>query len=152
MGKRGPKPTPTAKLKLTGSWRADTRGSEPQPPADLPEPMVDLGGLASDYEKWMRLLTRTPGLVTSNDGLAIAVGLMALSEFMRYSKEIEANGCTAVSGKGSEVLAPAVYAQRDAYRRLRDFIADFGLSPASRAELQLPTEDPVGRRDAEMFG
>lgn len=152
MGKRGPKKTPTAKLKLAGSWRADTRAGEPEPPADRPEPMVDLGGLAEDYEQWIEMLSRTQGLVTANDGVAVAVGLMALREFLRYSKEIEENGCTVISGKGSEVLAPAVYAQREAYRRLRDFIADFGLSPAARAELQLPTEDPVAARDKEMFG
>jgi len=35
MGKRGPKPTPTAKLKLAGSWRADRRGEEPRPTGDI---------------------------------------------------------------------------------------------------------------------
>ena len=31
MGRRGPLPTPTATLKLRGSWRAKTREGEPQP-------------------------------------------------------------------------------------------------------------------------
>jgi phage terminase small subunit len=31
MGKRGPKPTPTAKLQLRGSWRGNIRKKEPVP-------------------------------------------------------------------------------------------------------------------------
>ena len=32
MGKRGPKPTPTAILKLRGAWRGELNKHEPQPP------------------------------------------------------------------------------------------------------------------------
>ena len=36
MGKRGPKPTPTAVLKLKGTDRADRTRNEPTPPRGLP--------------------------------------------------------------------------------------------------------------------
>ncbi len=38
MGKRGPKPTPTATLKIRGSTLVHKRGNEPDYPRDIPEP------------------------------------------------------------------------------------------------------------------
>lgn len=153
MGKRGPKPTPTSRLKLAGSWRAETRDGEPEPEAVAPEPMLKLDGLEAAFDEWVELLSRTPGLLTSNDGIAIMLGVDAIREYVALRKDISERGYATPTKEGGETTRPEVRAMRDVHKRVRDFVADFGLSPAERAELRVPeAPDTRGAMSKEMFG
>ena len=68
---RGPPPTPTASLRLRGSWRGKTRPDEPQPETGIP-PVPKY--LDADQKKlWRRLAKQLDaiGVMTKLDGEAL---------------------------------------------------------------------------------
>ena len=54
MGKRGPKPTPTAQLRLVGSRELETRRDEPQPELGAPKMPYKLPAEAK--AEWKRVV------------------------------------------------------------------------------------------------
>ena len=144
---------PKAKLRLTESRHLASRGNEPEPPVEAPELPFNLGEHGETFARWCEILGRTPGLVTINDGLSVAMGVAAIAEWLESRETIKREGFTVPDRQGGVRAHPAVRQERLAYDRIRDFIRDFGLSPAERAKLELPSrEDDRPSRDLEMFG
>lgn len=144
---------PKAKLRLTESRHLASRGNEPEPPVEAPEPPFNLGDMDTTFRNWCEILGRTPGLVTINDGLAVAMGVAAIAEWLEARETIKREGFTVPDRQGGVRAHPAVRQERLAYDRIRDFIKDFGLSPAERAKLELPSSpDTEAERDRQMFG
>lgn len=136
MGKRGPKPTPTAILKLRGAANISRRDGEITPPNGTPVCPV----WASEDEQivWVELvemLSRTRGLLTENDSNSIWLMCEAICEMNQARKEIASEGSTCYSEKGGAYQHPAVGRKNSAIERLRRLMCEFGMTPASRTSV-----------------
>lgn len=148
MGKRGPRRTPTATLKLRGSWLAKTRKDEPQPTGGVgpaPEWLKDTG-----KAKWQQVcgILEPLGLATSADADAIASYCEAWQDFLDALEEIEKYGAELVSSKGARFTNPAIHRKQSAWSRFSKIGKEFGLTPASRADLHAnPKKPTTGKAD-----
>jgi len=129
MGKRGPAPTPTATLKLRGSWRANTRKNEPRPEPKIPNAPTWLD--AEGKREWKRIA--------------------ALLEPLRYVSETDRAMLAAYCQSWSDYVAAVkmvdMKAVDSAFARLLRASSQFGLTPATRAQCNSMKKDnkDVGR-------
>ncbi len=154
MGKRGPPRTPTSVLKFRGSWRGNARGDEPEPKRDRPECPDWLTG--EERAAWDRVVV----LLESMHVLTVADGAQ-LERYCRYL--VRWRQCERIIGKftGDDLLIggltndgmrPVIRnAWSESHRlacELRRIEAQFGLTPAARASLNvIPSpEKPVAAR------
>lgn len=139
MGKRGPRPTPTAVLQLTGSRVLYDRGEEPQPPKEMPACPEWLG--EAGRAKWNEVapLLFGVGCLTLADGDFLAMYCLAHDDLAEALAAIKLCGTEVVTEKGV-FEAPAVKRKKEAIARIKQFGAEFGLSPASRVGLGQKTE------------
>ena len=131
MGKRGPKPTPTAVLEKRGSWRAGDRDGEPEPGGllEAPDPPKSLKGRARDL--W---LESAPGMVgigtlTADDLPAFERYCRAHALWMRKVDEVDA---------AEEITESMTKALVNLDNQLRRLEAAFGKNPADRAGIKVP--------------
>lgn len=153
MGRRGPPPTPT-KLKILrgnpGHVKINTR--EPQPTEGVPSMP---GWLPREAKaEWRRIVPelRRLGLLSVVDRGSLTAYCVAWAELQSATVSLERDGrviTEPVMGRGDNPIGekrklhPAVRLQRDAFARVKQFLGEFGLSPASRARLQTPTDGPA---------
>lgn len=141
MGKRGPKPKPTALRVFEGDpgRLLGKRAGEMQAaaPVVLPDPPDWLGEIGKQvWAKVAPVLYRI-GCLTENDLNALALYCEAWEEFFDARKEIETCGPTAYTDKGTCYQHPAVGRKNKAIQRIRQFGGDFGMSPAARVGLHI---------------
>ena len=138
MGKRGPAPAPTA-LKLVKGERKDRiNRREPKPRAGLPSPPEELDDAVRaiwDYTIGEIEIMRT---ATPADRDALVAYCEAVVIHRRASAELAEVGLTLEGAKGNTVRNPLVQIQRDAAMTIKAFAAEFGLSPRSRSEFEVP--------------
>lgn len=135
MGKRGPKKTPTATLKLRGSWRGNTRPNEPQPTGavgDCPDWLGDYG-----KEKWTEIIgiLQPLGLATDADRDSLARYCEAWQDFRDAMDHIAERGAELVTDKGNLIPNPAVHRKQGALNRIDKLSDKYGLNPPARADL-----------------
>lgn len=147
MGQRGPKPKPPA-LKLLagnpGKRPIAGGGRKGGPKSGRPARPPELTGEAG--AEWDRVV---PGLDAAGwlspiDRAALAAYCLAWAELVQATKVLDAEGRvieTPIQTARGEVvgqrkqLHPAVKLQRDAFARVKSFLVEFGLSPASRKRM-----------------
>ncbi len=139
MGRRGPKPTPTAMLRLRGSWRGNIRKGEPMPtrPGRPLQPPAWLDATAKALWKELSGELRRCGLLTKCDRASFAGLCEAWSEYRRASDKIEQYGATMTAPSGYEVQSPWVSIRNKAWSRFSKAASAFGLSPSARTGLQV---------------
>lgn len=141
MGKRGPKPKPTA-LRVfegdPGNLLAKRRG-EAQPPAAvaLPEPPAWLGDVGKQVWCQVAEVLWRIGCLTESDQKLLGLYCEAWEDFFEARKEIETCGPTAYTDKGTCYQHPAVGRKNKAIQRIRQIGGDFGMSPVSRVGLNI---------------
>jgi P27 family predicted phage terminase small subunit len=157
MGQRGPAPTPTSILNARGSWRAKQRQGEPQPTKGAP-PMPRWLSKEAKAE-WKRIVPEllALGLLTLVDRTALACYCQAYAELVEATRLVDQEGRileVPVFNKAGEQTGttrkahPAVRLQRDAFARVKAFLGEFGLTPASRPRVNVPAgrgPDAFGR-------
>ena len=145
MGRRGPAPTPTPILRLTGSRRAKAREQhEPKPPEDRP---VCPRHLTKDQRAvWRKLSThlRKVGLLTSVDADTMERYAVAYVRWRQCEKWIEGHGIKyPIKNKKGEVTSiaqfPEVSEARSLAKQLLEMAREFGLTPAARARIGIDT-------------
>lgn len=141
----GPPPKPTAALRLSGSWRANTRKGEPTLPVETPECPAWLEGKARDTWPELVQLLAPMRVLTKADGLALA----QFAEYLARWKD-----CTAAVTRFGEVLpirddegnvvsfkrSPYTTLQMEYGVMLNRAMQQFGLTPSARARLSQPNE------------
>lgn len=141
MGKRGPKPTPTAVLAMRGSWLAKKRGDDvtpakleatPPAPARLPEDAAKVWTAAAPEMV-------EAGLLTGLDLGAFERKCCIEALWSRQARQIEESG---------EICARAVRTLAKLDEALSRMEKNFGLTPADRVGLKLAEPKPV---DADPF-
>ena len=128
MSKPGPAPTPTAVLRMRGSWRAKSRPAEPQPAAVAPRCPAWLTPDARVVWRAVIGELRSLGVLARCDGNPLARYCL---RFVRWRRaELFLAGHGSVDSKGN--LCPQVAESRSLSESLRRIEEQFGLLPAAR--------------------
>jgi P27 family predicted phage terminase small subunit len=143
----GPRPTPTSKLSLRGSWRAKARKNEPEPVGEITAPPKWLDCHAKKV--WKELV---PQLAAMNVGRVIDENALAryCSTWVRWKKaeEIvrkEGESYPLLSAKGEiKCLMPrpeATLLNKLSVLLLR-LEQEFGMTPSARARINVDVSKP----------
>lgn len=145
MGRRGPPPKPT-KLKIAAGnpGKRPLNKHEPQPVGRAPRMPSWLSKRAKT--EWRRIVPEltTLGLLSRIDLAALAAYCQSYAELEEATRTLDKEGRVCAlpildkqGVKIGEKLKshPAVQQQRDAARLVKQFISEFGLTPASRTRV-----------------
>ncbi len=158
MGKRGPKPTPTAVLKLRGSTLVTARreAAEVQGPAGTPDPPDWLDDEAR--ETWDRLVPMLEGMgvLTRIDGHALARYCRLWSRWRRAEAFIEEKGemypLRDDAGKVKYFQQwPQVAVANKLAQQLTRLEGEFGMTPSARSRIQLAPVAGERRTDKSKY-
>lgn len=147
MGKRGPKPEPTALKKLRGNpgKRALNR-NEPQPAVGAKPPRWVNAKSRYHWRKVAPELERL-GILTVVDTVAFGLLCDALVDYVLAREVVEAAAeeggvrFVATTDKGNIIQHPAVGVMNKAWERVLKACREFGMTPSSRTSLQTESGD-----------
>lgn len=151
MGKRGPKRTETAVLKLRGSWlaakRADAKAAlTPSKRVRCPQ------WLSPDAKAIWRALSPELYKLGLLDGLSKYPFTVFCQTFAAYRKsvmQLQKTGMVYRTSKGEILQNPLVRAVNQFADQCLTIAKEFGLTPSSRLRIDLPTPkaEPEIRKD-----
>ena len=158
MAKSGPPPKPTRLKILNGNpGKRKINKREPIPAPGIPTCPTWLSAEAK--VEWRRIVPRLSELqlLTRMDRAAFAAYCQAWAELREATRILEAEGRVLdekVWGRPDKEgdredlgtkkkLHPAVKMQRDAFTRVKQFLSEFGLTPASRSRFEAPQQEDV---------
>ena len=154
MGKRGPAKTPTAELKLRGSWRANERINEPVFDDGVPECPDWLRPEAKEaWDDVVPKLAAVPGLLKAIDENALVVYCQTWAKWRECEDFLEKHGdvYAAKNAKGKVtgfVQHPQVNTAIKLDAALFAMEKQFGLTPSARAGLSVSDIPPQSPADA----
>lgn len=141
MGRR---PTPTAVKKLNGNpGKRALPKNEPRPQGGLPDMPA---GMSKDAQKeWKRLAPELDklGLLTRIDCTAFVVYCECYASFMGARRAVEKHGRVLKAENGLLKKNPAVSMMAEAMRLMRQYLIEFGLTPAARPRVASQMKDPA---------
>ena len=157
MGARGPAAQPTNLRILRGNpGKRPLPKAEPKPTPKAPEPPALLKREA--LEEWHRLAPELErlGLLTVIDGAALAAYCQAYRRWIQAERRVSREGLVLDSKSRYAQAHPAMGIAQRSLQIMRAFMAEFGLTPASRSRISAtpptgpdPFEDYLhGGRDA----
>ncbi len=144
MGKRGPRPTPTAELELRGSRQAaiNKKNNEPQPELGAPDPPAWLEG--EGLEVWNELAPQLVemGVFTKVDGLAFARYCVLWAQWVKATMFVQKHGTTYPLKDGNGKIKcfaqfPEVAVMNKTSLTLSRLEAEFGLTPSARTRISV---------------
>lgn len=144
MGMRGPVAKPTALKMLEGNpGKRDINKNEPK--YDLEEKSEKappwLGAEAKKEWKRVLPLLKKNGLVTDADYMALCAYCQSIDTWIAAEKLKRADGLVTTTSNGTEVQHPAVNIANSALNNILKFGREFGLTPASRANLNAESQE-----------
>lgn len=138
MGSRGPAAKPTA-LKILEGNPGNRRLNDNEPKYGLSEETNKAPPWLGKYAKkeWKRVLPLLSknGLMTDADYMALCAYCQNVDTWVNAEKMKRAEGLTEVTSKGCTIQHPAVGIANTAMTNMLKFAKEFGLTPASRANL-----------------
>lgn len=143
MGRRGPPEKPTVLKKLNGSPRARKESQQPLPPDGVPKCPEHLDKEAKGYWKNLTALLADMGLLSKADGDMLAMYCQSLARLRQCEAAVNEHGLTytkyAPDGTVSMIkIRPEQQMAKELYAVVMRLGREFGLSPSSRAHLQVP--------------
>lgn len=138
MGKRGPAPKPAAVAKLAGDRRR-AKQVEPKPPEGTPPTPRNLGPIAK--EEWGLIVEELASMnvIARVDRMALTLYVEAYERYRKAAETVEEKGETIFSPNGYPQVAPWVTRMDKNLEVCRRFLIEFGLTPAARSRMALPT-------------
>jgi P27 family predicted phage terminase small subunit len=137
---RGRKPKPTALKILYGNpGKRRLNENEPKPPNEIPEPPDHLDDVAK--KEWARItvLLSQLRLIAQLDMAGIAAYCVAFSRWADAEKKVAKHGIIVISpNKKLPMKSPYLCVAKAAMEAMRKMLGEFGLTPTSRARLQVP--------------
>ena len=149
MGKRGPRPTPTALRILEGNpGHKKMNRNEPKPQAAIPPCPSWLPATAK--AEWRRLSKELHrmGLLSRIDRSSLAALYQVYSDWHSAERVLQREGTTFQTPTGYIQQRPEVAMKNKALSLLAKFASLFGLSPADRVGLEIKkgsAEDELAR-------
>jgi P27 family predicted phage terminase small subunit len=155
MGKRGPRRTPTSILQARGSSWASRRKGELKPDAGEPVMPTWLDDAAKTCWQQLVDMYRPLGLLTLLDANALARYCRTWSRWVAVEQFLVTNGptypVTDANGNLKRVSAyPEVAISRQLAEQLRRLEIEFGMTPSSRANLDIEKPSPA-KSEIEEF-
>jgi P27 family predicted phage terminase small subunit len=146
----GPTRKPEAMAELDGNPGKRKYGDTPKPRAGAPTPPHWLKGEA--LAEWGRIVPELDaiGLLSVVDRAALTAYVTGWATFAEASEDIENRGTMVEGRDGNLVKNPSVAMQRDAMNLIKQWCAEFGLTPSARSRMQLPSEGGKGGESAEV--
>ena len=155
MGKRGPRPAPTAIKIARGTARGKPK-PEPQPPTDGIAMPPHLGPVAAG--RWAELLPMLQAVkvMTRADVEALARYCDTYEWWLATRAKLRAEGDTyPIVNDGGQVKyiaqRPEVSIAHKLAQQLRQLEQDFGLNPSARTSLNVEAAKQEDIDDAQMF-
>jgi len=104
---------------------------------------------AEGRREWKKIVPLLLGLSVLSviDGAALEGYCEAYSESRQAARIIRKEGLTVESSKGDTRPHPAVGIRDKAQKRMKSFLVEFGLTPASRTRIHAVPKDEVDRAD-----
>jgi len=157
MGKRGPKPTPSATRKLRGTYRADRRRGEPVAAAGARVPAW-LDDRSRKYWHQISPLLEDAGVLTVLDQVALGLLCKAITDYLLACEIVEAEAgqvkeddrgnlmpamrFVTVTDKGNLIQHPGVGVMNRAWERVVKLLREFGMTPSARASIHVDGAEP----------
>lgn len=142
MGRRGPRPTPTALKIAKGTDRGtDQRKSTVGESVPLPEAPESLGEAGRNAWERYGIVAESVGLLEGRFLFALERLAAAHDRLAWAQSDIEAGGWTAVTDKGYEHVRPSVQIEKEAREEIRRYLIEFGLTPSSAANVRIVRDD-----------
>ena len=142
MGRRGPRPTPSA-LRRRDTRRDRINLAEPKPPSRSPAPSAPRSLSPEAKRIWRRLAPalHQAGVLTAFDVDALAVLCDLKVQHDRARQMLEPG--LLVKGRGDQLVTnPAWRIYRDAAVLVRTYAAEFGLTPSARSMIRVSVPVP----------
>lgn len=136
----GPPPKPTAQLKLSGSWRANTRKREPKLMTGLPVCPTWLSEEAREAWNELTAILLPMRVLTPSDSIALAQCAEYLARWKRVTASVNKFGevfrINKEDGSFSHFKrSPYVTQQIEYGMMLNRMMSQFGLTPSARARV-----------------
>jgi len=140
VGRRGPTPKPAWLNKLEGNPGKRRQKSGPKPPPTRPSCPAWLDEDAK--AEWARVAPELErlGLLTQLDRAAFACYCQSYADYVSLQKFLSVNGLFYVTPAGKLRERPEAGMADTAMRTMLAFAREFGMTPASRARLNLPPQ------------
>lgn len=136
---KGRKALPTHLKIVKGTDRKDRENKdEPMPNRKIPDPPGHLNDIAKEEHKRMSGVLYNLGLLTEIDGTALAAYCEAYSvwvEACTVRNELGADWMTETTMNGNTIQRPIVGIINQARKAMKDFLVEFGMTPASRSKV-----------------
>jgi P27 family predicted phage terminase small subunit len=154
VGRRGPRPEPTSLRLLKGNpGHRKINRKEPKPAPVKGMPKCPAWMPAAGRQTWKRVVPELMRL-----GLLSGIDIESLEGYCaQYARALAADrivkqmGLTLTTSSGFFVQNPAVSVSRLAWQAVRQFAAEFGLTPSARTRLQVGTPPPPTKDGSEEF-
>ncbi len=147
MGGRGRAPTPTSLRILKGNpQHRPINDQEPKPPADpLEEPTEGLD--AEGAKEWRRVVSalHACGLATSVDRSGLMGYCQLYSRWRQIEDAIKADGLIVLRPGKIATLHPLAREAGMVLDKLRQYLAEFGMTPASRSRIKVDAPKPKSK-------
>ena len=144
MGQRGPAPQPTKLRLLRGNpGKRPINKREPNPEAGEPPCPTWLD--ANAKKEWTRITKELEslGLLTRCDMAALAGYCVAFARVQECAKVIKKHGATYETETGYFRERPEVGMEQKYLALMKQYLAEFGLSPSSRSRISVPEKPQV---------
>lgn len=142
MGITGPKPTPTATLAARGSWRADTRGNEPELDIRAPEAPAWLEPAAQEH--WTKIVGLLVNARIMADAHASALVLLvnSLGRYIEAEKQVSEHGAWFDGGEsGIPRVHPCWTVRCKALEHVHKLLCEFGMTPSALSRVHAVPKD-----------
>jgi len=135
MGRRGPRPTPTAILKLRGSRKLGSRAGAVEAPSSRPRRPANLSPGAA--RAWDRLVPALHdlGIIAQVDVTALTMLTETIALWEHATSEMNRIGMVVTAG-GRVRRNPYLLIAARAGDQLAKLLAEFGMTPSSRSRVQ----------------
>lgn len=145
----GRKMKPTALKVLSGNpGKRPLPQDEPRPPRKIPAPPQELHGAA--LAEWQRMseVLYGLGLLSEMDMAALAGYCAHYARWQEAERQITDGGAVIETIQGNLIQSPWVGIANTSSRLMLKFLAEFGMTPSSRAKVttsstQKPAADPL---------
>ena len=158
MGRRGPRPTPSAVQKRRGTYRPERRRGEPTPEVGVPDAPDWLGPEASEHWSEIAELLDAMGVLALVDQIALGLLCDSLAEYVQ-AKDIVEQAARAgevkflsTTDKGNVIQHPAVGVKNKAWERTLKMLREFGMTPSARAALKVGNGQETGDPLTDLLG